>query len=183
MIDSDSARRDESNDMCFEAERRLVPEIASAHAHCDETHIIRFVSTSWTRIRQLRIGWLRCVRDILVFLLRMRSCPIRAQSFRSWQIQVQNVETNRMRCVSSLGDASFPRYLRFTSAHARQLRIAQPAHAQTKTPISLERSVAQRRDTCRSIRLDELHLNPRPPKRSDSNCATAHAQKQNDDIS
>ncbi len=30
------------------------PEIASAHAHCDETHIIRFVSTSRTRIRQLR---------------------------------------------------------------------------------------------------------------------------------
>ena len=58
------------------------------------------------------------------FLLRMRSCPIRPQSFRSWHIQVQKVETNRMRCVSSLGDASFPRYLRFTSAHARQLRIA-----------------------------------------------------------
>ncbi len=46
---------------------RFVPEIASAHAHCDETHIIRFVSTSRTRIRQLRIDWLRCVRDIAVF--------------------------------------------------------------------------------------------------------------------
>ncbi len=72
-IDSDSARRDESNDMCFEAGRRFVPEIASAHAQCDETHIIRFVSTSRTRIRQLRIDWLRSVRDIAVFLLRMRS--------------------------------------------------------------------------------------------------------------
>ena len=41
MIDSGSARRDESNDMCFEAGRCFVPEIASAHAHCDETHIIR----------------------------------------------------------------------------------------------------------------------------------------------
>ena len=59
MTDSGSARRDESNDMCFEAGRRFVPEIASAHAHCDETHIIRFVSTSRTRIRQLRIDWLR----------------------------------------------------------------------------------------------------------------------------
>ena len=49
------------------------PEIASAHAHCDETHTIRFVSTSRTRIRQLRVDWLRCVRDIAVFLLRMRS--------------------------------------------------------------------------------------------------------------
>ena len=298
----------------------------------------------------------------------MRSCPIRPQSFRSWHIQVQNFETNRMRCVSSLGDASFPRYLRFISAHARQLRIAnlrmrrrkrrypwneasprdethlvrfvstsctlirelqkdwarieqlsmrrikrrylveistnlcahdgfwfnssrriewyvsrsratfrsrysfracalrrntyhsirldelnkntstahrlvkicsryrsfstahaqlpnstpifselaysgaelreesnemclvagrrfvpeissfyfcacagtancEPAHAQTKTPISLEPSVAQRRDTSRSIRLDELHLNPRTPKRLGSNWATAHAQK------
>ena len=55
MIDSGSARRDESNDMCSEAGRRFVPEIASAHAHCDETHIIQFVSTSRTRIRQLRI--------------------------------------------------------------------------------------------------------------------------------
>ena len=27
--------------MCFEAGRCFVPEIASAHAHCDETHIIR----------------------------------------------------------------------------------------------------------------------------------------------
>ena len=52
----------------------------------------------------------------------------------------------------------------------------EPAHAQTKTPISLERSVAQRRDTSRSIRLDELHLNPRTPKRLGSNWATAHAQ-------
>ena len=33
MIDSDSARRDESNDMCFEAGRCFVPEIASASAH------------------------------------------------------------------------------------------------------------------------------------------------------
>ena len=73
MIDSGSARRDESNDMCFEAGRRFVPEIASAHAHCDETHIIRFVSTNRTRIRQLRIDWLRYVRDIAVFLPRMRS--------------------------------------------------------------------------------------------------------------
>ena len=73
MIDYGSARRDESNDMCFEAGRRFVPEIASARAHCDETHIIRFVSTSRTRIRQLRVDWLRCVRDIAVFLLRMRS--------------------------------------------------------------------------------------------------------------
>ena len=38
MIDSGSARRDESNDMCSEAGRRFVAEIASAHAHCDETH-------------------------------------------------------------------------------------------------------------------------------------------------
>ena len=68
MIDSGSARRDESNDMCFEAGRRFVPEIASAHMHCDETHIIRFVSTSRTRIRQLRIDWLKSVRDISQFL-------------------------------------------------------------------------------------------------------------------
>ena len=80
MTDSGSARPDESNDMCFEAGRRFVPEIASAHAHCDETHIIRFVSTSRTRIRQLRIDWLRSVRDIAVFstahaqLLRLRNC-------------------------------------------------------------------------------------------------------------
>ena len=68
MIDSGSARRAcESNDMCFEAGRCFVPEIASAHAHCDETHIIRFVSTSRTRIRQLRKDWLRSVRDIAVF--------------------------------------------------------------------------------------------------------------------
>ena len=73
MIDSDSARRYELNDMCFESGRCFVPEIASAHAHCDETHIIRFVSTSRTRIRQLRIDWLRSVRDIAVFLLRMRT--------------------------------------------------------------------------------------------------------------
>ena len=73
MIDSGSARRDESNDMCFEAGRRFVPEIASAHSHCDDTHIIRFVSTSRTRIRQLRIDWLRSVPDIAVFLPRMRS--------------------------------------------------------------------------------------------------------------
>ena len=73
MTDSGSARRDESNDMCFEAGRRFVPEMASAHAHCDETHIIRFVSTSRTRIRQLRIDWLESVRDIAVFLLRMHS--------------------------------------------------------------------------------------------------------------
>ena len=32
MTDSGSARRDESNDMCFEAARRFVPEIASACA-------------------------------------------------------------------------------------------------------------------------------------------------------
>ena len=76
MTDSGSARRDESNDMCFEAGRRFVPEIASAHAHCDKTHIIRFVSTSRTRIRQLRIDWLRSVRDIAVFLLRMRITAI-----------------------------------------------------------------------------------------------------------
>ena len=73
MIDSGSSRRDESNDMCFEAGRCFVPEIASAHVHCDETHIIRFVSTSRTRIRQLRIDWLKSVGDIAVFLLRMRS--------------------------------------------------------------------------------------------------------------
>ena len=73
MTDSGSARQDESNDMCFEAGRRFVPEIASAHAHCDETHIIRFDSTSRTRIRQLRIDWLESVRDIAVFLLRMHS--------------------------------------------------------------------------------------------------------------
>ncbi len=65
--------RDESNEMCLVAGRRFVPEIASAHVQCDETHIIRFVSTSRTRIRQLRIDWLRSVRDIAVFLLRMRS--------------------------------------------------------------------------------------------------------------
>ena len=29
MTDSGSARRDESNDMCFEAGRRFIPEIAS----------------------------------------------------------------------------------------------------------------------------------------------------------
>ena len=84
MIDSGSARRDASNDMCFEAGRRFVPEIASAHAHCYETHIIRFVSTSRRRIRQLRIDWLRSVRDIAVFLLRMRSncdcAPAHAQT-------------------------------------------------------------------------------------------------------
>ena len=79
MTDSGSARRDESNDMCFEAGRRFVPEMASAHAHCDETHIIRFVSTSRTRIRQLRIDWLESVRDIAVFLLRMHSnCDFKA---------------------------------------------------------------------------------------------------------
>ena len=33
MIDSGSSRRDESNDMCFEAVRCFVPEIASAHVH------------------------------------------------------------------------------------------------------------------------------------------------------
>ena len=42
MIDSGSARRDESNDMCFEAGRRFVPEIA--HAHCDETNRMICVS-------------------------------------------------------------------------------------------------------------------------------------------
>ena len=47
------------------------------------------------------------------FILRMRSCPIRAQSFWSSRIKVQLVETNRTRCVSSLGDASFQRYRRF----------------------------------------------------------------------
>ena len=118
--------------MCFEAGRCFVPEIASAHAHCDETHIIRFVSTSRTRIRQLRIDCLKSVRDIVVVLLRMRSCIIRPLSFRSWHIQVQNVETNRMRCVSSLGDASFPRYLRFTSAHARKQTSPQPPGRELK---------------------------------------------------
>ena len=129
--------------MCFEARRRFVPEIASAHVHCDETHIIRFVSTSRTRIRQLRIDWLKSVRDIVVVLLRMRSCIIRPLSFRSWHIEdggslyykyflLQNVETNRMRCVSSLGDASFPRYLRFTSAHARKQTSPQPPGRELK---------------------------------------------------
>ena len=79
MTDSGSARRDEWNDMCFEAGRRFIPEIASAHVHCDEIHIIRFVSTSRTRIRQLRIDWLRPVRDIAVFLLRMRTLTAIAQ--------------------------------------------------------------------------------------------------------
>ena len=66
MIDSGSSRRDESNDMCFEAGHA---QIASAkHVHCDETHIIRFVSTSRTRIRQVRIDWLSSLRDIAVFL-------------------------------------------------------------------------------------------------------------------
>jgi hypothetical protein len=46
ITDSGSARRDESNDMCLEAGQRFLPEIASAHAHSDETHVIRFVSTS-----------------------------------------------------------------------------------------------------------------------------------------
>ena len=41
MIDSDSARRDESNDMCFEAGRCFVPEIASAHAQQTKTPISR----------------------------------------------------------------------------------------------------------------------------------------------
>ena len=162
MIDSDSARRDESNDMCFEAGRRLVPEIASAHAHCDEIRLDELNKNPSTAHRLVEM----CSRYL---------------SFSSAHAQLPNSSP----IFSELADSGAERRdmlrSRFTSAHARQLRIAQPAHAQTKTPISLE--LAQRRDTCRSIRLDELHLNPRPPKRSDSNCATAHAQKQNDDIS
>ena len=42
MIDSCSTRRDESNDMCFEAGRCFVPEIASAHVALRNTyHSIR----------------------------------------------------------------------------------------------------------------------------------------------
>ena len=116
--DSCSARREESNDMCFVAVRmrgsyhsiRLDRERTSPSF---ETHIVRFVSMSWTRICHLRIDWLRSLRDIVVLLLRMRSCPIRAQSFWSSRIKAQLVETNRTRCVSSLGDASFQRYRRF----------------------------------------------------------------------
>ena len=78
-----------------------------------ETHTIPFVSMSSTRIRHLRIDWLRSLPDIVVLLLRMRSCSIRAQSFWSSRIKVQLVETNLTRCVSSLGDASFQRYRRF----------------------------------------------------------------------
>ena len=69
------------------------------------------------------------MRDIFVLLLRMRSCAIRAESKYSLRILVQLVETNLMRCVSSLGDASFPRYCRFTSAHAH-LPNSSPIYAQ-----------------------------------------------------
>ena len=99
--------------MCFVAVRMRGSYLGNETSPSFETHIIRFVSMSWTRIRHLRIDWLRSLRDIVVLLLRMRSCPIRAQSFCSSRIKVQLVETNRTRCVSSLGDASFQRYRRF----------------------------------------------------------------------
>ena len=99
--------------MCFVAVRMRGSYLGNETSPSFETHIIRFASMSWTRIRHLRIDWLRSLRDIVVLLLRMRSCPIRAQSFCSSRIKVQLVETNRTRCVSSLGDASFQRYRRF----------------------------------------------------------------------
>ena len=120
--------------------------------------------------------WLRSLRDIVVLLLRMRSCAIRDRSLRSSRIQMQLVETNLTTCVSSLGDASFQRYRRFRLRMRRFRNSQLPRMRSSKTKISRERSVAQRRDTPHSIRLDVLHLNVPTPKRLGSNWATAHAQ-------
>ena len=98
MIDSGSSRRDESNDMCFEAGRCFVPEIASAHVHCDETHIIRFVSTSRTRIRQVRIDWLqnRAVRIITKSGYEVRSVNL------LHQLGLPNLEERRNQQLNTL---------------------------------------------------------------------------------
>ncbi len=146
------ARRDESNDMCLEAGRRFLPEIASAHAHSFATHIDHSI-----RLDELNQNPSTAHRLVEIssryrrFFLRMRSCPIRAQSMQSSRIVVQLVETNRMRCVSSLGDASSPRYLRFTSAHARQLPIAQLRHAQK---LNEDISGTKRRPATRHVSFD-----------------------------
>ena len=96
---------------------------------------------------------------------------------RSSRIQMQLVETNLTTCVSSLGDASFQRYRRFRLRMRRFRNSQLPRMRSSKTKISRERSVAQRRDTPHSIRLDVLNLNHLPtPKRLGSNWATAHAQ-------
>ena len=85
---------------------------------------------------------------------------------RSSRIQMQLVETNLTTCVSSLGDASFQRYRRFRLRMRRFRNSQLPRMRSSKTKISRERSVAQRRDTPHSIRLDVLNLNHLPtPKR------------------
>ena len=83
-------------------------------------------------------------------------------------------ESNDMCLVS--GDASFQRYRRFRLRMRRFRNSQLPRMRSSKTKISRERSVAQRRDTPHSIRLDVLHLNLPTPKRLGSNWATAHAQ-------
>ena len=93
-------------------------------------------------------------QDIVVLLLRMRSCAIRDRSLRSSRIQMQLVETNLTTCVSSLGDASFQRYRRFRLLMRRFRNSQLPRMRSGKTKISRERSVAQRRHTPHSIRLD-----------------------------
>ncbi len=82
---------------------------------------------------------------------------------------------NRTTCVSSLGDASFQRYRRFRLRMRRLPNLQLPRMRRSKTKISRERRVAQRRETSHSIRLDVLHLNMPTPKRLGSNWQTANA--------
>ncbi len=64
----------ESNDMCFEAGRRFVPEIAfCACAHATNTHIIRFVSTSRTSNPSTAHRLVEMCSRFQFFYMRMRS--------------------------------------------------------------------------------------------------------------
>ena len=54
MTDSGSARRDESNDMCFEAGRRFIPEIASIRDLFEISQFF-YCACAVTAIAQLRM--------------------------------------------------------------------------------------------------------------------------------